>query len=377
MNREQMAKIVGSDFQEITFMRIPFHGMMFSGMAMAAFLVGCKGKQEPVAQQPAAAEPSAEIQRLSPELDEIVPSDAHMERLANGFTWVEGPVWVKPGALMFAEIPSNSIRTLEPDGRVTIWLQPSGYTGKAPFGGKEPGTNGMTLDEKGRLTAAGHAARNIIRFETMDPHGQRTILADSYQGKALNSPNDVVYGRDGSLYFTDPPYGLPTQSDDDPHKELKMNGVYRIPNATVRKAGSAPDRKSLQLLVSDLPRPNGIALSPDNKWLYVADSQLKRWMRYPVKSDGTLGEGTVLLDASKEPGTGTADGMKVDSKGNLYATGPGGIWIISPEGKHLGTIRTEKATANVAWGGDDGTVLYATTTDAIYRIRLRVPGYRP
>jgi gluconolactonase len=278
---------------------------------------------------------------------------------------------------MFADISSNSIRKLDPDGKVTIWLQPSGYKDSSPYNGKEPGTNGMTLDDKDRLTVAGHAARNVMRFETMDPHGVVTILADSYKGKKLNSPNDVIYGRDGSLYFTDPPYGLRTQADSDPHKELKINGVYRIPNATNQKPGTPPQRAKLQLLVSDLPRPNGIALSPDNKWLYVADSGAKKWMRYAVKSDGTVDSGSLLLDASKETRQGSPDGMKVDIKGNIYATGPGGIWIISPEGKHLGTIRTDKSTANVAWGGDDATTLYTTTTDAICAIRLKIPGYLP
>jgi gluconolactonase len=156
-----------------------------------------------------------------------------------------------------------------------------------------------------------------------------------------------------------------------------VNGVYRIPNATAVKAGSAPNRAKLQLLIGDLPRPNGIAISPDSKWLYVADSQQKKWMRYPLKTDGTVAEGMVFLDASSAKGTGTPDGMKVDSQGNLFATGPGGVWIISPEGKHLGTILTEKPTANVAWGGEDGKTLYLTTSDAIYRIPVKVIGYRP
>jgi gluconolactonase len=277
---------------------------------------------------------------------------------------------------MFADIPSNSIRTVEPDGKVSIWLQPSGYRGSDAYG-KEPGTNGMTLDEKGRLTVAGHAARSIMRFESMDPHGTVTILADSYQGKKLNSPNDVVYGRDGSLYFTDPPYGLRTQSDQDPQKELAFNGVYRIPAAVAQKPGTPPRRAKLQLLIRDLPRPNGIAFSPDYKWLYVADSGVKKWMRYPVKSDGTVGEGSLLLDASGDMHAGSCDGMKVDLKGNLYATGPGGVWILSPEGKHLGTIRTEKATSNVAWGGANGTTLYITTSGAIYAINTLIPGLRP
>jgi gluconolactonase len=278
---------------------------------------------------------------------------------------------------MFADISSNSIRKVDAAGEVSIWLQPSGYRGKEPYGGIEPGTNGMTLDSQGRLTVAGHAARNIMRFESMDPHGAVTILADSYQGKKLNSPNDLVYAADGSLYFTDPPYGLRTQSDSDPHKELKVNGVYRIPNALRQKSGAPPNRNALQLLVSDLPRPNGIAFSPDAKWLYVSNSDPKRWMRYPVKQDGTVGPGSVFVDASSDKRPGSPDGLKVDIHGNLYAAGPGGVWIISPQGKHLATLLTDKNTANVAWGGKDGKTLYVTATDSVFSIDLNTQGIRP
>jgi gluconolactonase len=320
---------------------------------------------------------SARVERLDPAADRIIPQNPSWHRVATGFTWVEGPVWIHSGYLMFADISSNSIRKVSPDGAASIWLQPSGYRGQEPYGGKEPGTNGMTLDPNGRLTVAGHAARNIMRFETMDPHGQVTILADMYNGKRLNSPNDLVYGRDGSLYFTDPPYGLRTQSDSDPHKELTVNGVYRLPNAVKHKPGASPDRAALQLLISDLPRPNGIAFSPDGKWLYVSNSEPKKWMRYPVKSDGTVGKGEVFVDASTDKRIGAPDGLKLDTEGNLYAGGPGGVWIISPSGKHLATLLTDKATANVAWGGSDDSTLYTTTTDSIYSIRLNAKGIRP
>jgi gluconolactonase len=325
----------------------------------------------------AISESPAKIERLDPALDAIVPQNVTWRRLATGFTWTEGPVWIHSGYLLFADIPSNSIRKSDPDGSVSVWLQPSGYSGDKPFGGKEPGTNGMTLDPKGRLTVAGHAARNVQRFESMDPHGTITILADSYQGKKLNSPNDLVYRADGSLYFTDPPYGLATQKDDDPSKELKMNGVYRIPGALNQAAGATPDRNALQLLVSDLPRPNGLAFSPDGKYLYVANTDPKKWMRYPVKPDGTLDAGTVFVDASSDKRVGAPDGIKVDTKGNVYTTGPGGVWIISPEGKHLGTILTEKSTANMTWGGSDATRLFITSSDAVYSIRLKIKGIMP
>jgi len=319
----------------------------------------------------------AQIERLDAAAAAIIPEHPIFRREATGFTWVEGPVWIHSGYLMFADITSNSIRKVDSNDDVSIWLQPSGYRGEEPYGGKEPGTNGMTLDSTGRITVAGHAARNVMRFESMDPHGVVTVLADSYKGKKLNSPNDLVYGPDGSLYFTDPPYGLRTQSDTDPHKELQINGVYRVKNAFSQGAGTPPNRDSLQLLVSDLERPNGIAISPDHRWLYVSNSEPKKWMRYPIKEDGTLGPGGTFSDASNDKRIGAPDGMKLDTKGNLYATGPGGVWIISPGGKHIATILTDKATSNVAWGGEDGSTLYTTTTDSVLSIRLKAKGLRP
>ncbi len=314
------------------------------------------------------------LDRLDASIDRIVPSDAKMERVATGFKWTEGPVWIKD-RLYFAEIPSNSIRTWTPGKGTEIFLQPSGYKGSAPYGGPEPGTNGMTVDVRGRLTAAGHAQRDIIRFESLDPKAQQTVLADSYKGKKLNSPNDVVYKSDGSAYFTDPPYGLRTQSDKDPEKQLDLNGVYRIPHALTQKPGSAPARDELQLLVSDLTRPNGIAFSPDEKYLYVDNSQPKKlWMRYTVKPDGTVTDAKLLYDATKDNRPGVPDGMKVDSEGNIYSAGPGGIWIISPEGKPLGTILVPGRTSNVAWAGADRKTLYITGSDGIYRVHLKIAG---
>ncbi len=315
------------------------------------------------------------VDRMDAGLDAIVPADAVVERVATGFTWVEGPVWIPAGYLLFAEITSNSIRKLTPDGSVSIFLQPSGYKGSAPYGGKEPGSNGMTLDAKGRLTVAGHAQRDVYRFESLDPKAQVTVLADSYQGKKLNSPNDLVYARDGSLYFTDPPYGLPTQGDDDPIKELQMNGVYRIPQASQQKPGAAPARDQLQLVSKDLPRPNGLAFSPDQKYLYVDNSgPQKIWMRYQVENDGSLTNGKVFYDASSDKRPGGPDGMKVDSLGNVYSTGPGGIWVFTPEGKPLGVILMPERTANLNWAGPDRKTLYITATSSIYRIKLKVPG---
>ena len=321
---------------------------------------------------------SQEIQKLDLALDRIVPANATLERIATGFNkWTEGPVWTREGSLLFAEIPANNIVRLVPGQAPQVFMHPSGYTGAAPYKGPEPGSNGMTLDSNGRVTVAGHARRNVWRLESVDPHAQITVLADSYQGKKLNSPNDLVYKTDGSLYFTDPPYGLETQGDNDPAKELQVNGVYRIPAARQQRPGTPPAREKLQLVIKDLARPNGIAFSPDEKYLYIAESGKKVWLRYPVKPDGSVGEGTLFLDASTDTASGGPDGIRVDKKGNLYGSGPGGVWIISPEGRHLGTIKVPERVSNVAWGDQDGKMLYITASTSVYRIRLGIPGVKP
>lgn len=315
------------------------------------------------------------IQKLDPSLDQIVSLDASLERVATGFDkWVEGPVWTRQSTLLFAEIPANNIVHWISGKGASVFLHPSGYKGSAPYKGPEPGSNGMTLDTQGRVTVAGHAGRSVWRLESPDPKSQVTILADSYQGKKLSSPNDLVYKSDGSLYFTDPPYGLETQGDDDPAKELKVNGVYRVRDAVNQKPGAPPDPSKIDLIIKDMSRPNGLAFSPDEKFLYVADSGKKFWRRYPVKADGTVGEGELFLDASSDPAKGSPDGLRVDVKGNLYSAGPGGVWIISPEGKHLGTIKVPEVTSNVAWGDADQKTLYITASTSIYRIRTRIGG---
>lgn len=314
------------------------------------------------------------VDRLDPAADQIIPKTAVLERVATGFTWVEGPVWVD-NSLYFAEIPSNTIRKWAPGAGVSIFIQPSGYKGSEPYGGPESGSNGMTVDVRGCLTVAGHAQRDVYRLESLDPKAPVTILADTYRGKRLNSPNDLVYRSDGSLYFTDPPYGLRTQKDTDPEKELKVNGVYRIPHALEQKPGAAPARTELQLVVSDLTRPNGIAFSPDEKYLYVNNSEPKKfWMRYRVRPDGTLTEPKLLYDATADPRPGAPDGMKVDQLGNIYSTGPGGVWIFSPEGKPLATIVMPEKAANVAWAGPDRKTLYITASRSVYRVHLNIAG---
>ena len=208
------------------------------------------------------------VETLDASISRIIPADAMLECVATGYTWTEGPVWAKD-SLFFADIPANGIERWTPGSGAKTFLHPSGYKGTDTYGGPESGSNGMTLDAAGRLTVAGHAQRDVFRLESLEPNAQVTVLADSYQGKKLNSPNDLVYHSDGSLYFTDPPYGLRTQKDNDPEKQLQVNGVYRIPHARQQRAGAAPARAELQLLVSDLTRPNGLAFSPDEKYLYV------------------------------------------------------------------------------------------------------------
>lgn len=322
--------------------------------------------------------PAQEIQRLDPAANRIVPANARLDRVASGFNkWTEGPVWIPGGYLLFAEIPANNIVKWTPGHGSSVFMHPSGYEGTKPYNGPEPGSNGMTLDADGRLVVAGHARRNIWRLESMSSSAQITVLADSYQGKRLNSPNDIVCKSDGSVYFTDPPYGLRTQDDKDPEKQLRINGVYRIPNARQQKAGSPPDRNKLQLLIENLGRPNGIAFSPDEKFLYISDSGDRVWMRYDVAADGSLHNGSVFLSAKGDKAPGGPDGVKVDREGNLYGAAPGGVWIISPRGKHLVTIHVPEVVGNLAWGGANGKTLYITASTSVYSIPLNIEGIIP
>jgi gluconolactonase len=291
------------------------------------------------------------VEQVSPALAQIVPAGARVEKLAGGFAFTEGPIWTYDGHLLFSDIPNNVILAWDRrTGVVSDFRRPSAHT------------NGNTLDHQGRLICCEHSGRRLSRQEA---DGSFVTVVDNYQGKRLNSPNDVVVKSDGSLYFTDPPYGLPRQ-DDDPAKELDHNGTYRFQNGT------------LTLLATDLRRPNGLAFSPDESILYVAnsDSARKLWMAYPVRADGTLGDGRVFFDASASREDGLPDGMKVDTRGNVYGTGPGGVWVFNPQGQHLGTIRPAEVPANCHWG-DDGRTLYMTSRTGLYRIRLSIPGIRP
>jgi gluconolactonase len=308
------------------------------------------------------------IERLDPAFDELIGKVAKLKKLAGGYKWSEGPVWDKKGGyLLFSDIPKNSIFKYQPGKGVSLYLKPSGYDGKRTDLA-EPGSNGLLIDSEGRLVMMQHGNRRVARQEK---DGKITVLADRYKDKRLNSPNDGAFMSNGDLYFTDPPYGLMVKGKGTtvfPGQELKFCGVYRL----------SRDGKKLTLLTKEMSKPNGIAFSPDEKTLYVANSDPKKavWMAFPVKKDGTLGKGRVFFDATKLVGKknpGLPDGLKVDQKGNLFATGPGGVLVFSPKGKHLGTIATGVPTANCAWGGD-GSVLYVTANHDLCRIQTRTKG---
>lgn len=308
---------------------------------------------------------AARIVRLDPAFDKLVPADVKVEKLVDGHQWTEGPVWNrKEGYLLFSDIPNNAIIKWQEGKGESVFLQPAGYSGKTPFTGHEPGTNGLIYDSEGHLVACDHGERRIYVLEA-DGKTKKT-LADKYNGKRLNSPNDLVYKSNGDLYFTDPPYGLP-KGMDDPARELDFCGVYRL----------SKDGK-LTLLTKEITRPNGIAFSPDEKKLYVASSDPDKaiLMVYDVQPNGTIANGKVFFDATtwaKEKRPGLPDGLKVDKDGNLFATGPGGVHIFSPDGKHLGTFDTGAPTSNVAWGGD-GSTLYITANTALLRVKLNTKG---
>lgn len=302
------------------------------------------------------------IHREDPALDAIIPKDAHLEVLSSGFEWAEGPVWwKKEKALLFSDIPRNSVMIWREGKGVSLYLKPSGYTGAGDYS-LEPGSNGLVFDPEGRLVSCEHGDR---RVSVLTAGGGKRTLVDNYEGKRLNSPNDAVYKSNGDLYFTDPPYGLPKQADD-PSREMDYCGVFRL----------SKDGK-VTLLTKEMTRPNGIAFSPDEKTLYVANSDPKKanWMVFPVNADGTLGKSKVLADVtpmvSKLPGL--PDGLKVDRTGTIFATAPGGVHIYTPAGKLLGRIETGEKTANCAWG-DDGTTLYITADMYICRVRNIKPG---
>ena len=306
----------------------------------------------------------ARVLRADPAFDSVVPPDARIEKIADGFLFTEGPVWHPGGYLLFSDPNANTIYRWSPDGQVSIYRAKSGYKGIDVGEYGQPGSNGLTLDREGRLTINEHGNRRVTRLEK---NGSLTVLADRYEGKRLNSPNDLVYRSDGALYFTDPPFGLP-KAFDDARKELPFSGVFCLKDG------------KLQLVSTDLTGPNGIAFSPDERFLYVTnwDEKRKVVMRYEVQPKSCeLTTGRVFFDMTKALGEEALDGMKVDRQGHLFVSGPGGVWVISSEGKHLGTIIPSELPANMAFGDADGRTLYMTARTGIYRMRLAHEGIRP
>jgi gluconolactonase len=310
-----------------------------------------------------AAAPGAETVELAKErsdarLDAIVPPDAVLERVAGGFEFTEGPLWSpEGGALLFSSPNTNTIYRLDPDaGEVTVFRVKSGYSGVDIGRYHQPGSNGLAFSPDGLLTICQHGNRRVIR---VNPHGDITVLAERFDGQRLNSPNDLVYRSDGTLYFTDPPFGLPGAFDD-PAKELGFSGVFRVRDGAVT------------LVTRELAGPNGVALSPDERYLYVGnwDPERKVVMRYELDAEGhAVGSGEVFFDMTGAPGEDAIDGIKVDGAGNLLVCGPGGVWVLSPEGERLGLLGLPEDPHNLAWGGADGRTLYITALTSIYRMR--------
>jgi gluconolactonase len=308
------------------------------------------------------------IERLDPALDKLVPKDAEMEIIGEGFQWSEGPVWIRHGNfLLFSDVLTNTVHRWDAKSGCTKYLSPSGYTGRAPRGA-EMGSNGLNVDLQGRLLLCQHGDRRVARLDAPweNPQPRFVTLADRYDGKRFNSPNDLVVHSSGAIYFTDPPYGLEQQMDD-PAKELPFQGIYRI----------GTDGK-VTLLNKEMERPNGIGFSPDEKTLYVANSHGPRlvWMAFPVDQDGTLGHGRVFFDGmplARKWNRGSADGMAIDENGNVWATAPGGVAVLSPEGKHLGSLITTQRTANCKFG-ENGSTLFIAADDYLLRIRLTTKG---
>lgn len=335
------------------------HGGMVA-IVVTAGIAAC-GQQDSEAANHMGDQPRTigHVERLAPGLDDIVSPDATFEILAEGHEWTEGPVWVPAlQSVLYSDIPNNAIYRWSEGSGSSIWLKPAGYTGEVERGG-ESGSNGLALDSEGRLVLAQHGDRRIARLESpvTAPEPMFSTLTGTFEGKRYNSPNDVAIRSTGDMYFTDPPYGL-EHGVDDPAKELDINGVYRL----------ATDG-SVTLLVNDLSRPNGVAFSPDESILYIANSDGEQPVvrAYDVQPDGSITNGRVFFDS-------WGDGMAVDQAGNVYVTvGERGVLVIAPDGTHLGTLITTERTSNCAFG-DDGSSLYVTSDMYLVRIHLKAKG---
>lgn len=316
-------------------------------------------------------EAKLKVQKMDADLDTVLSPGAKLEKMADGFAFTEGPVWVPAGNgtfgpdatsgyLLFSDPNNNTIYRMNAEGEVSVYMPKSGYTGENIGQYHQPGSNGLTLDAQGRLTICQHGNRRVVRIEK---NGTTSVLADHYEGKRLNSPNDLVYRSDGTLFFTDPPFGLPNFHAD-PRRELKHEGVYSVHNG------------KLQLVSTDFTGPNGLAFSPDEKFLYVGDwdDHKKVVNRYAVHADGTLGKGELFYDMTSAGSEDAIDGIKVDQRGNVYVSGPNGLWILSPAAKVLGILKGPEHPHNMAWGDADGRTLYWAAQTGIYRLRFNISG---
>ena len=327
---------------------------------VCASAAACNSADAPESEGAAASAPATAITRLDADLDALVPPDAVVEKVAGGFQFTEGPLWrPSENRLWFSDVVGNVLRAVTPTGEVEVLIEQAGGPSTAPAGGFV-GPNGLLTEPAGTVLMAQHFNRQIVRIGA---DRQTSVVVDRFEGKRLNSPNDLAYGPGGALYFSDPPYGLSGQ-DEDPAKELDFNGVFRLVGG------------QLEPVVRDLGRPNGIAFSSDQRTMYVANTEPTRKviMAYDVAADGSVANGRVFVDATADTTPGMPDGLKLDTNGNVYATRPGGVWVIAPDGRHLGTIHTPEVAANVGWG-DDGRSLYITAETGIYRVRLTAAGY--
>jgi gluconolactonase len=301
-----------------------------------------------------------EVSAATPALDAVVRKGARLERLADGFGFTEGPVWHPAGYLLFSDPNQNVIHRWAPDTSVSVYRTKSGYSGLDAGQYRQPGSNGLALDGEGRLAICEHGNRRVTRLE---PNGTLVVLADSYEGKRLNSPNDLVFRSDGALVFTDPPFGLP-KFHADPRRELDFCGVFFLKDGKLR------------LISRELSGPNGVAFSPDERYLYVTnwDEKRKVVMRYELGPDGEASGGAVFFDMTSAPFEEALDGLEVDAAGNLFVSGPGGVWVLSSSGAHLGTLVLPQLPANFAWGGPERRDLYLTARSELYRLRVETFG---
>lgn len=304
------------------------------------------------------------IERIDPALDAIIQNDPKVEVIADGFEWSEGPVWIKEqNMLLFSDVPTNTIYKWTAEKGKEVYLTPSGYTGTKKHYSNEPGSNGLTLSGEGKLVLCQHGDRRVVLMDAPlnAPEPKFITLADNYQGKKLNSPNDAVFRSNGDLFLTDPPYGLPKQENDS-SREIPFQGVFKVSNGVV------------SLITDSLTRPNGIAFFPGEKTLIVANSDPAKatWYAFDLLENDSIANARIFYDATENAKTekGLPDGLRIDKQGNVFASGPGGIWIFNKEGKVLGKIKISEATSNCVLADDDKT-LYATCDMYVVRIKLR------